>query len=76
VFSFPRPSGRGKEPDRQVDPLERKCLSFPSLSVHSLKKERKKLEDEGHALCREKALAERGWCLSCGSEGLVVIYLV
>jgi hypothetical protein len=27
----PRESGRGREPDRQVDPLERKCLSFSFL---------------------------------------------
>jgi len=31
-FFFLGMKNGGKEPDRQVDPLERKCLSFPSLS--------------------------------------------
>ena len=60
--------GRGKEPDRQVDPLERKCLSFPSLSVYcKIKKRSKKIGGRGtcmFAICRKRRLAERGF-MSC-----------
>jgi hypothetical protein len=78
VFLFPF-QGRGTEPDRQVDPLERKCLSFPSLSVYcKIKKRSKKLEEEGPACLQ--SVGRGVWpnvatCLACGSRG-EFIYLV
>jgi hypothetical protein len=71
VFLFPKTIfGRGKEPDRQVDPLERKCLSFPSLSGCSTKKKAsKEMEERGHAFLSEEALELNvAYVLSCGSR--------
>jgi hypothetical protein len=67
--------GRGKEPDRQVDPLERKCLSFPSLSVYLKKKDQKKLEEEGTCILSEEALELNvADVLACGSGHEFFIY--
>jgi len=58
--------GRGKEPDRQVDPLERKCLSFPSLSVYcKIKKRSKKIGGRGTCILVGRSAWPGTWLMSC-----------